>query len=145
MSIIVDDKNLLVSNLKGLLQEKLWLLEERLKQKRLSSPYQMLTDAEARILATLRGETLTIAEVARKLNVSRQAVHKIVSSLVHARLLKLEPIANNARDKRILFTKEGERMKEIAAKALQELEKEVAMAIGKKNVTLLKLLLAKKW
>jgi DNA-binding MarR family transcriptional regulator len=133
----------LTSNIKGLLQEKLWLLDARFKQKRLATPYKTLTDAEARILATLRGETLTISEIARRLDLSRQAIHKTVAKLVQAKLLKLEPIPDNARDKRIEFTEKGEAMKTAGYKALQELEKEVETKIGKENLKRLKLLLGK--
>jgi DNA-binding MarR family transcriptional regulator len=145
MSTKIDNNIFLVSNLKGLLQEKLWLLNERLQQKRAASRYQTLTDAEARILAAMRGEALTISEVARRLAVSRQAVHKIVSKLVKAKLLMLEPVTGNNRDKLIIFTKDGEALKQKAAKALRELEQEVGTVIGDKNLKLLKSLLEKKW
>ncbi len=141
-----DEKDdFLTSNLKGLLQEKLWLLDARFKQKRLATQYKMLTDAEARILATLRGEALTISEVARRLDLSRQAVHKTVGNLVKAKLLKLEPIPDNARDKRIEFTEQGEAMKAAGYRVLHELEKEVEAKIGKENLNRLKSLLAKEW
>lgn len=144
MSTMVDN-TYLTNNLKALLQEKLWLLDDRLKQKRMGSPYQTFTDAHARIFATLRGESLTISEVARRLNVSRQAVHKLVSTLVKEGLLKLDPLPNNARDKRIVFTPKGDALKREAAKALQELEQEVQNAIGEQNFQLLKNLLQKQW
>ena len=135
----------LVNNLKALLQEKVWLLESRLKKKRLASSYQSLTDAEARVLAVLRGEELTISEIARRLEVSRQAVHKIISNLVDRKLLKLQKAEENFRDKRIVFTAAGEEMKNEAAKILLELEKEVERAIGARNLQLLKDLLGKPW
>ncbi|MCS5710949.1 MarR family transcriptional regulator [Candidatus Berkiella aquae] len=145
MSTIVDKKDFLVSNLKGLLQEKLWLLEQRLQEKRNLTPYQELTDAQSRILATLRGESLTISEIARRLNVSRQAVHKLISQLIDKGLLALEAIPDNSRDKQVVFTPEGEALKKAAFKALQELEQEVEEALGAKNFALLKSLLKKEW
>jgi DNA-binding MarR family transcriptional regulator len=145
MSTTIDNNVFLFRNLKGLLQEKLWLLDDRLKQKRLASRYKTLTDAEARILATLRGEELTISEIARRLDVSRQAVHKVVSNLVKVKLFKLEPVPGSARDKRIVFTQEGKALRKEAEKALRELEQEVETAIGTKNFRLLKSLLGKKW
>jgi DNA-binding MarR family transcriptional regulator len=141
----VEKNDFLTSNLKALLQEKIWLLDNRLQQKRLASSYKALTDAEARILAVLRGEELTISEIARRLGVSRQAVHKIISNLIKRKLLKLEQIEGSSRDKRIIFTQTGEEMKKEAAKTLQELEKEVEIAIGSRNFQLLKSLLRKEW
>lgn len=138
------DNNFLKNNLKALLQEKMWLLEERLGKIRQASPYK-LTDAHTRILATLRGESLTIAEVARKLTVSRQAVHKLVTELIKMQLLVLEPIPGNARDKRIRFTPEGEALKKAAALALLKLEQEVETAIGRENLQILKNLLSRSW
>jgi DNA-binding MarR family transcriptional regulator len=135
----------LISNLKALLQDKLWLLDNRFTKKRMATPYKVLTPAESRILATLRGEPLTVAEVARRLDLSRQAVHKTVSKLVEANLLQLESLPNNSRDKRITFTEKGEAMKSSAYKALKEIEKEVEAAIGKNNFKLLTSLLKKTW
>lgn len=141
----INSDAFLVSNLKALLQEKNWLLDNRLQQKRMASSYKTLTDAETRILAVLRGEELTISEIARRLAVSRQAVHKIISNLVKRKLLKLQKIEGNSRDKRIIFTDAGEAMKKEAAKILQELEQEVETAIGSNNFQLLKSLLGKEW
>ncbi len=145
MSTNIDNNIFLIRNLKGLLQDKLWLLDQRLQQKRLASSYKALTEAESRILATLRGESLTISEIARRLGISRQAVHKIITGLVTAKLLKLVPIPGNARDKGVVFTKEGETLKKEAAKALRELEEEVETTIGVKDFNLLKSLLEKEW
>lgn len=137
--------NFLQNNLKALLQDKIWLLDARLEQKRLKSPYQALTPTEARILAVLRGEELSISELARRLDVSRQAVHKIISKLVARKLLRLGQSAENARDKLIFFTPAGEDMKKEAARKILELEKEVALAIGERNLKLLKALLEMEW
>jgi DNA-binding MarR family transcriptional regulator len=141
----IDSERFLITNLKALIQEKTWLLDSRLKQKRISSSYKILTDAETRVLAALRGEELTISEIARRLTISRQAVHKIISNLVKENLLKLQKIEGNARDKRIIFTRAGEVMKKEVANLLHELEEEVKKAIGARNFNLLKTLLAKKW
>jgi DNA-binding MarR family transcriptional regulator len=135
----------LVNNLKALLQEKIWLLDNRLQQKRMVSAYKGLTEAEVRILAAIRGEELTISELARRLGVSRQAVHKIISSLVQRKLLKLQSIDGNARDKRIVFTSIGEAMKKEAANILHELEQEVESVLGSRQFQLLKSILNKPW
>ncbi len=140
-----ENDDLLVSNLKALLQEKTGLLDNRLQKKRMASSYKTLTDAEARVLAVLRGEELTISEIARRLAVSRQAVHKVISKLVQRKLLQLQKIEGNSRDKRIIFTHAGESMKKEAANALRALEQEVETAIGSRNFRLLKSLLGKKW
>jgi len=137
--------NFLTNNLKALLQEKLWLLEDRLQQQRKASSYSSLSNAEAKVLAALRGEALTISEVARRLGVSRQAVHKTVSGLVKTGLLELSVIEGNLRDKSIVFTQAGEQMKEEAENILRKLEDEVKRAIGTQNFQQLKTLLEKEW
>lgn len=99
----------------------------------------------ARILATLRGEALTISEVARRLALSRQAVHKTITRLVQRELLRLEWFPGNARDKRIEFTEKGEAMKLAASCALHEIEQEIESSIGKENFKLLKGILNQPW
>lgn len=140
-----ENDNFLTSNLKALLQEKLWLLDNRLQQKRSATSYKTLTVAEARILAALRGEELTISEISRRLGVSRQAVHKVISGLVKRKLLKLKHAEENARDKFIVFTDAGEEMKKEATRILLELEKEIESAIGSRHFLQLKEMLKMKW
>lgn len=140
-----DGDNFLLDNLKALLQEKVWLLNDRLQKKRMSSSYSALTNSETRVLAALRGEELTISDISRRLVVSRQAVHKIISHLTKRKLLKLEAIEGNARDKRITFTQAGEKMKKEAESKLRELEQEVKAIIGSRNFQLLKSILKQEW
>lgn len=140
-----DNGGFLTGNLKGLLQEKIWLMENRFRQKRMKSPYHFLSEAEARVLAALRGEELTISEVARRLGVSRQAVHKVISSLVDRKLVELQSIEGNARDKRIVFTQMGEAMKREVVTVLKELEQEIESVLGTRQFQLLKSLLKKEW
>lgn len=140
-----DMNYFLTDNIKALLQEKLWLLNERFRQKRLITDYKMLTESETRILATLRGETLTISEIARRLELSRQAVHKTISKLVQRELLQMEPVPGNARDKRIVFTEKGEAMKLAGSRLLREIEQEIESRIGTDNFTILKSILNQPW
>ena len=140
-----DDKNVLLTNLKGLLQAKLWMLEERLAAKRVKSPYKHLTEAQSRILATLRGENLSISEVGRRLRISRQAAHKLVSQLVKEGVLALEPAPENERDKIIVFTEQGILLKERAKEALQTIDDEVKAKLGEKDFLFLKEILSRAW
>ena len=145
MSEKSDRNYFLTANIKALLQEKLWLLDERFRKKRLITDYKMLTESESRILATLRGETLTISEIARRLALSRQAVHRTITRLVQRELLQMEPVPGNARDKRIVFTEKGEAMKLAGSRLLREIEQEIESRIGKDNFTILKSILNQPW
>lgn len=144
MSTMGDNDGLLFS-LKALLQEKLWKLEEKLALEREISTYKHLTDAQSRILATLRGENLSISEVGRRLSISRQAVHKIVSQLVKEDILALTPAPENNRDKVIIFTSNGALLKETANKALKKIDDEVRQKLGEKDFSFLKSILSKEW
>ncbi|CDZ77759.1 homoprotocatechuate degradation operon regulator, HpaR [Legionella massiliensis] len=140
-----DDKNDLLSNLKGLLQEKLWKLEERLEQEKIKSPYKHFTEAQSRVLATLRGESLSISEVARRLRISRQAVHKVVSQLIKEEILALEAAPDNDRDKIIIFTEKGVLLKKTAKNALKIIDLEVKEKLGESDYVFLKEILSKEW
>ncbi|MBL7480372.1 MarR family winged helix-turn-helix transcriptional regulator [Legionella bononiensis] len=141
----IDDNNILLTNLKGLLQEKLWELEEKLALERAKSPYKHLTEAQSRVLATLRGENLSISELGRRLGISRQAAHKIISQLVKEQILELKPMPKNERDKLIFFTEQGVLLKETAKSALRKIDDEVRERLGEKDFLFLKNILSKKW
>ncbi len=91
------------------------------------------------------GQELTTSEVAKKVGLSRQAVHKTISSLVDIGLIRLEESPSNKSAKNIVLTEEGERASEQIRLVIKQMEDEISEALGKTNFNQMKQSLAKSW
>lgn len=75
-----------------------------------------LTHARLRVLAVVAATAnLSISQIARELDLSRQAVHRVVHDLEHARMLLIDTPTHNRRSRRVRMASLG---RHIAALAL---------------------------
>lgn len=103
-----------------------------------------ITRAEGHLLHRLYRQELSISSVARKMDMSRQAVHKCAAELLGKGYLIQKPGANK-RDKVLILTDSGETYCRENLALKQRLEEKIALQIGMDNVILLKELLQKPW
>lgn len=82
------------------------------------------------------------AELARKLGVSRQAVHKTVRELESAGWLETGPDKEFGNQRVIRFTREGERMMAVARRLFAELDESLVATFGERGLRSLKRFLA---
>jgi DNA-binding MarR family transcriptional regulator len=85
------------------------------------------------------------AELARRLGVSRQAVHQTVATLEADGLLTMKPDPTSGRSKLVMLTKDGERIVGDALAAFERLEVELSRRIGSQPVSHLREALERKW
>lgn len=134
------------ANLHYLLSKRLEQVEGRLFDRADANGYGDITPSMARLYAHLAGsKPVHMAELARKLSISRQAVHKMALEGVKAGYVEVVPCDQSGRQKILRFTDKGWKM---AANANQELiliERELRAQIGDQNLTLLKQLLQLPW
>lgn len=97
--------------------------------------------AQSAVFVNLAEGRNTAVEIARHLGVSKQAVNKTVNELVERGLLALVVDGEDKRSKRILPTRAGLEKGRQAAKALYELEQELAKRIGEDQAKTLRTLL----
>ena len=79
-----------------------------------------MTFSQFIFLVSLRGEQLTITELARRLDVSAAAVSKRVPWFLDRGLVKVQGDASNARKVLVSLTAKGERFVDRAARELDE-------------------------
>ena len=95
------------------------------------------------LLAKINMGKISLAEVARQANVSRQAMHKCAKKLEDKGYLKFISSETNQTytsltEKGILYCKKSNELKE-------KIEQEIAENLGKENIELIKEILKKKW
>lgn len=127
------DKDFLATNLKGLVQDMLEWMELRNQQMKVDWEFSS-TPAEAKLFAALRGQERTVADLARALGISRQAVHANLKRMIQAGFLESVPHPHSNRDKLIRITAEGRKIQSLAAINLRQIEEEIKETIGETNV-----------
>jgi len=107
--------------------------------------YPNVTPAMNRLFAQLGGRPLGLSELARRLSVSRQAVHKLALEAERLGLVEFVPSEEDGRVKLVRFSQRGWRMSEQAAASFMAVEQELARHIGEDNVEALRRILALPW
>ncbi|GKX68165.1 MarR family transcriptional regulator [Inconstantimicrobium mannanitabidum] len=132
-------------NLIDLISEKHKKLRREVMKLWLENGGEEVTDTEAHMLAMLEKSSLTIAESARKVGVTRQAAHKCAKKLIEQGYIKMEDIEGNKRDKLIVLTEKGKVYCSEMLKIKKKMEEEISMKIGRDNVEMIKMYLRRDW
>ncbi|MGW8065350.1 MarR family winged helix-turn-helix transcriptional regulator [Streptomyces ziwulingensis] len=103
---------------------------------------QPLTSAQGQVFALLDTEGTTVAELARRLGVTRQTAHQAVHGLLGLGLLEQVPDPSSARNRLIRITPEGARVHRRAQATLAVIEDVLADRIGVAEATALRTALA---
>jgi len=127
-----------------LLSRSDWM-EQRLFDGAARNGYGDLSPAMARLCAHLAGRPLSLSELARRLTVSRQAVHKLAAETAKLGYIEFVDSEQDARVKLLRFTLKGWDMAESARNELEAIEARLADQIGADKLALLKELLAMPW
>ncbi|MGC8535459.1 MAG: MarR family winged helix-turn-helix transcriptional regulator [Rhizomicrobium sp.] len=85
------------------------------------------------------------SEIARRLGISRQAVHATIEQMVAMDLLTLEHDPTDRRAKVIGISKRGRRRRQDAQTAMKHLTRELARRIGSQNIQNLTAAFAENW
>ena len=133
-------------DIKFLLLDKLNIVEE-LSLKEASCYGFEINDiiTATRILTLIQNGTYTSASLAKKLNISRQAIHKSISNLCQKDFLELQIDKSNKKNKIIHITTSGYELLECRKEVMKKVEKQIESKIGKENYSLLKNILTKEW
>ncbi len=132
-------------NLKQLLLERSdWFAREIMKGVR-RSEHAYITPAQSRLLAHMGGKPMNMAELARRLAISRQAVHKTVGELARRGLLEVIDDPNRGNSKLVQYTEKGRLLNRAGAQIIQRIEDEIAQRLGEGPLRELKRLLAQPW
>ncbi len=109
------------------------------------SRFNHITPAQTRLLAQMGGKPTSMAELARRLGVSRQAVHKTVNDLQNRGILQVEEDPERGNATKVAYTALGREVNREGAKIIQQIETRLEKQLGAKQVQQLKLLLQQKW
>ena len=103
------------------------------------------SETEMHLLSMLIIRKMTIAESARKMNISRQGVHKFSKILLENDYILFETIEGNHKEKLMALTPKGIEVYNEMVKLKTEIENQISNEIGEENIKILKNLLLKNW
>jgi DNA-binding MarR family transcriptional regulator len=130
-------------NLKQLLIAKNdWFAEQIMEGVR-GSEYGHITPAQSRLLAHMGGRPINMAELSRKLGISRQAVHKTVVELGRKGILELKLDPERGNSKLVVYTAKGKQVDRFGVQIITKIETQIAQRIGPQALEELKATLAK--
>lgn len=133
------------TNLKQLLIARNdWLSAEIFKGAK-AAGYDSLTQAEARLLAHMAGKPMSMSDLARRLSISRQAVHKTVAELERRGVLKVQDDPARGNSKLVIYTTKGKELNATGAHIIGQIEQRIAQKISAKDLDSLKRILAMSW
>lgn len=130
-------------NIIDLISEKHIVLRREVEERWSDSGEDEITHTEALLLAKINMGRISLAEVARQANISRQAMHKCAKKLEEkGYLVFVSSQGNNT------YTELTEKGVEYCKKSIvlkNRIEEEIVEKIGKENIELIKELLKKEW
>lgn len=133
-------------NLKQLLLRRSdWFAREIMKGVRSRPDYAFITPAQSRLLAHMGGRPASMAELARRLAISRQAVHKTVGELVRQGILELRVDPRRRNSRLVAYTERGLAVNRAGAEIIARAEARIAEKIGRRELDTLRELLGRDW
>lgn len=136
------DNHLQEMNLIDLLSEKHLVLRKIVTDQ---DPDQ-INKTESHILAVLEAhQMLSISEISRIINISRQGTHKSIQGLLSRNYVEAVEVEGNQRDKNIILTQKGFACNQRMMVTKIGLEQKISNKLGAANVELLKALLKEEW
>jgi DNA-binding MarR family transcriptional regulator len=136
-SIMPDDqanRTIPYDNIRGLLQDLASALDRRAITYRKGTRYENVRLSDVRVFILASRKSRTVSEIARELEVTRQAVHSSVLRLKALQVVELLPQPGNGRDKLVTVTEKGWQAQAVANDSITQLEKECAGILGAKGL-----------
>jgi DNA-binding MarR family transcriptional regulator len=121
-------------NIRGLAQDLIGELDRRGDVHRRGTRYENIRRSDVRVGVLASRQPQTMADIARKLGVTRQAVHASVKRLMDLDVVELLPQPGNGRDKLVTVTERGWQAQQVANASIKLSEEECASILGKRGL-----------
>lgn len=128
----------------GILNGLSWL-DESLQNYIRSRGWPSVTRPQSMVMACIEMDLTQPSDIARRLGVSRQAIHNTLKSMIDLDMIKLVGDPTNKRIKIVQLTETGEAMRQDARAAMAIMLKTLNERLGARQVIQATELLARNW
>jgi DNA-binding MarR family transcriptional regulator len=120
-----------IDNIRTLLYYLGLAIDGRMAQFRRGTAYENVRQSDVRVFVRASRGTYTISDIARELQITRQAAQSSVQRLIKLQVIALKTLPGNKRDKVVVITPKGALANRSAGQQVLNLEDELADMIGK--------------
>jgi DNA-binding MarR family transcriptional regulator len=121
-------------NIRGLAQDLIDELDRRGDVHRRGTRFEHVRRSDVRVWGYASRKPRTMAEIARAMKVTRQAVHASVKRLLDLGIVELLPQPSNGRDKLLTVTEKGWEAQKVANHSIKLMEEEAAQIITQRGL-----------
>lgn len=125
-------------NIRSLLNEITVAVDDKLRNLREGTRYGQVRNSDVKVFMRAFRSNATVSEIARSLDITRQAVHASVQRLMALKVVELQPIPDNSRDKLVVLTERGRHAQQTAVDQIKTIEDLMASVIGKDELKTLR-------
>ncbi|MDE2444868.1 MAG: winged helix-turn-helix transcriptional regulator [Alphaproteobacteria bacterium] len=119
------------ANLRTLVYHLSLAIDENIQALRKGTIYENARSSDGRVFVTAARNPRSISDIARELQITRQAAQMSVQRLVKLGLVELKNAPGNSRDKQVIVTPRGQLARKTAARQIQHIEDKFAQVIGR--------------
>ena len=104
-----------------------------------------ITDTESYMIAIIEKEKTNVAQIAKKIGISRQGAHKCAKGLIEKGYIEIEEQHINSRDKFLILTDKGKYFSKETLHIKQNIEQQIINSIGKEKFDIIKEIFNNSW
>lgn len=134
-----------MKSLRVLLRKRLEWIEDRLMENAEKNGYGYISPSMARLYSYIDNRPMPMSELARKLKISRQAVHQLVAEGINSDFLEVIDSETDKRIKMVQFSENGKKMAAVALAEIRQAEENLKTHLGEENVLELRRILELSW
>lgn len=134
-----------MKSLRVLLRKRLEWIEDRLMENAEKNGYGYISPSMARLYSYIDNRPMPMSELARKLKISRQAVHQLVAEGINSDFLEVIDSETDKRIKMVQFSENGKKMAAVALAEIRQAEENLKTHLGEENVFELRRILELSW
>lgn len=134
-----------MKSLRVLLRKRLEWVEDRLMENADINGYGYISPSMARLYSYIDHQPTPMSDLARKLKISRQAVHQLVGEGIESGFLQLTNASSNKKIKMVQFSEAGQAMAKVALAEIEKAENKLKLSLGEDNVRELRRILELDW
>lgn len=128
-----------------MLRNRLEWVEDQLMKNAEKNGYGYITPSMARLYSYLGDSPVPMSSLARRLKISRQAVHQLVAEGLTSDFLQVIDSPEDKRIKLVKFSDKGKKMSAVALAEIHQTEHELEKYLGTENVKQLRRILEMDW
>ena len=133
------------NNLVDLISDKHAKLRKKVIEAWVQNGEEKITDTESYMIAIIHKESTTVAQIAKKIGMSRQGAHKCAKVLMERGYIKIEEHQDNSRDKFLCLPDKGRYFMDETLHIKRNIEEEIIKSIGREKFDMMKEIFSSSW